>query len=98
MLSGAGDCSFELKLLKRPPTCFSGGTILVMVLEEVAHIPTGKSPSAIGIDEIAHRIYVANEGDDTISVIDGQKNTKIKDIPVGGSPSVIGYYYKIYWQ
>ena len=44
---------------------------------------------AIGIDETTHRIYLANEGDNTVSVIDGQNNTKIKDIPVGESASTI---------
>jgi YVTN family beta-propeller protein len=46
--------------------------------------------SAIGVTSETDTIYVANRDDDTVSVIDGQNNTKIgKDIPVGASPSAI---------
>ncbi|MGB6594295.1 MAG: YncE family protein [Candidatus Nitrosopolaris sp.] len=56
-----------------------------------AHITVGTRPRAIGVDEITHRIYVANAFNNTVSVIDGQNNTKIaKDIPVGRVPSAIG--------
>ena len=55
-----------------------------------AGIAVGKSPSAIGVDELAHRIYVANADDNTLSVIDTQTNNRIKDIHVVGFPSAIG--------
>jgi YVTN family beta-propeller protein len=65
-----------------------------------AHITVGTRPRAIGVDEITHRIYVANAFNNTVSVIDGQNNTKIaKDIPVGRVPSAIavdGTTYTIY--
>lgn len=47
-------------------------------------------PSAIAVDGIRDRLYVANGGSDTVSVIDTQNNTRIgKDIPVGKNPSAI---------
>jgi DNA-binding beta-propeller fold protein YncE len=33
-------------------------------------IPVGKSPTAIAIDSIRNKLYVANQKDDTISIID----------------------------
>jgi YVTN family beta-propeller protein len=58
--------------------------------KQVAHISVGKDPSAIAVDPISHRVYVANEGDHTASVIDGLTNSNIRTIPVGNYPSAIG--------
>src|SRR5215831_10569587 len=56
-----------------------------------AYIIVGSSPSAIGVNNLKNKIYVANLDDDTVSVIDGNNNTKIgKDIPVGKKPLAIG--------
>jgi len=58
-----------------------------------AHIPVGTThsyPIAIGVDIYKHKIYVANFGDNTVSVINGTSNTKIgKDIPLGHLPVAI---------
>ena len=43
------------------------------------------------MDFFLEQLYVANADNDTVSVIDGQSNTKIKDIPVGHRPSAIGF-------
>jgi YVTN family beta-propeller protein len=59
--------------------------------KENASINVGPSPSAIGVDEDTNTIYVANFDANTVSVIDGDNNTRIgKDIPVGKYPSAIG--------
>jgi YVTN family beta-propeller protein len=58
--------------------------------KQVAHISVGKNPSAIAVDPITHRVYVANDGDHTVSVIDGLTNSNIRTIPVGNYPSAIG--------
>ena len=51
-----------------------------------AHITVGQTPTGIGINFLTNRIYVANSGDNTVSVIDDKNNTKIgNDIPVGKS-------------
>ena len=58
---------------------------------KTSSIPVGKSPIAIGVNQETNTIYVVNLLDDTVSVIDGENNTKIgKDIPVGNNPSDIG--------
>jgi DNA-binding beta-propeller fold protein YncE len=41
-----------------------------------AHITVGKEPVAIGVDYLIHRLYVANYGDGTVSVIDANNNSK----------------------
>ena len=65
-----------------------------------AHITVGQTPTGIGINFLTDRIYVANSGDNTVSVIDGNNNTKIgNDIPVGKNPLDIvvdSYSRKIY--
>ncbi len=57
-------------------------------------ITVGKAPSAIGIysENICcyQKIFVANYGDNTVSVIDGTNNTKVEDIKVGKGPKAIG--------
>src|SRR5215467_9558008 len=59
--------------------------------EENAYISVGKFSDAIGVKNITNTIYVANAGDGTVSVIDGNTNTKLaKDIHVGKAPYAIG--------
>jgi YVTN family beta-propeller protein len=66
--------------------------------EQNSYIRVGKDPVAIAVDAYANKIYVANMGDNTVSVIDGTTNTKIgNDIKVGKSPiAVDAYANKIY--
>src|ERR1700687_567283 len=45
----------------------------------VATIPVGSVPSAVAVNSKTNLIYVANAGDNTVSVIDGATNT-IKDV------------------
>ena len=54
-----------------------------------AHITVGKNPKAISAAS-RDKIYVVNEGDGTVSVIDGNSNTKIgNDIKVGNGPNAM---------
>ena len=46
----------------------------------------GDSPVALEYDSFRDRIYVANSGSDTISVISTKNDTKIKDTAVGENP------------
>ena len=61
---------------------------------EYPHINVGKRPRAIGVYsnyyEDIYKVYVVNEGDNTVSIVDAKNNTKIKDIKVGDKPSAIG--------
>ena len=57
---------------------------------EVSHIDVGKEPFTIKY--VANeKVYVANSGSNTVSVIDATTNEKTKDIVVGKFPFVIGY-------
>jgi YVTN family beta-propeller protein len=59
--------------------------------KQIAHIPVGNAPETMGINIHTNTIYVANYLDNTLSVIDGENNTKIgNDIPVGEGPTGIG--------
>src|SRR6476661_1159837 len=59
--------------------------------KQIAHIPIGNAPETIGVNPHTNMMYVANYLDNTVSVIDGENNTKIgNDIPVGSSPEAIG--------
>ncbi|MGA9941631.1 MAG: YncE family protein [Nitrososphaeraceae archaeon] len=59
--------------------------------KQIAHIPVGNAPETIGVNPHTNMMYVANYLDNTVSVIDGENNTKIgDDIPVGSSPEAIG--------
>ena len=48
----------------------------------ISYIPVGSNPTAIGVNPQTNKIYVANSGDGTVSVIDGRNLTKIKDIEI----------------
>ena len=47
------------------------------------------SPEALAVNETAGRIYVANEANKSVTVIDGATNTILATIPVGGSPAAL---------
>jgi YVTN family beta-propeller protein len=51
-----------------------------------ATIPVGSSPDAVAADPAAGTIYVANVGDNTVSVIDAATGTVTATIGVGSSP------------
>ena len=50
-----------------------------------SQINVGADPESIAISLDTDKVYVANTGSGTVSVIDGTNNTKVKDIPVGKS-------------
>lgn len=52
----------------------------------VATIPVGSSPFGAAVNETTDRVYVANYGSNTVSVIDGSTNTVIATVPVGANP------------
>lgn len=55
----------------------------------VATIPVGSAPWGIDVNPTTNRIYVANAGSNTVSVIDGSTNTVVATIPVT-SPDGVG--------
>lgn len=53
----------------------------------IATVPVGIRPVGVGVNPVTNRIYVANKGSDTASVIDGATNAVVATIPVGAGPS-----------
>lgn len=54
----------------------------------VARIAVGKNPRGIVLSPDGRRLYVANRMDDTISVIDTQRNILISTIDLGGAKEI----------
>src|SRR4051794_23638641 len=46
-------------------------------------IPVGNAPEGVAVNPKTDTVYVANEYDDTVSVISGRTNTVTATIPVG---------------
>ena len=53
-----------------------------------ARIAVGKNPRGIALSPDGRRLYVANRMDDTIGVIDTQRNTLVSTIDLGGAKEV----------
>jgi YVTN family beta-propeller protein len=56
----------------------------------LATVPVGPRPIAAAVNPNTNRIYVANLGGETVSVIDGATNLVIATIPVGVKPVGVG--------
>jgi len=52
----------------------------------IINIEVGDGPSTVGINPNINRVYVTNNQDDTVSVIDSSSNTELTTIDVGSSP------------
>jgi YVTN family beta-propeller protein len=53
----------------------------------IATIPVGNHPTYLAVDETTNRIYVSNQTDDTVSVIDGAANKVLGTVRVGHYPN-----------
>src|SRR4030095_15068780 len=66
------------------------GTVSVIVgLKVVATIPVGAEPRGCALTPDGALLYVANQTDGTVSVIDAKLKTVVDTIPVGGRPFAI---------
>ena len=54
-------------------------------------ISVGEIPCAIAVNAAGDRLYVANYGDDTVTVIDASAQRKIAVVPVGRHPKAIAF-------
>lgn len=73
-----------------------GGRNLVQVyrtdtFEQVASIPVGALPHGVWPSGDGTRVYIGNENDDTVSVIDTHNNQVISTIAVGQAPQALVY-------
>jgi YVTN family beta-propeller protein len=65
---------------------FAAGSIGAAVAQTVGtRIPVGTSPSAIAVNPVTNKVYVTNEADDTVTVINANDNST-KTVPVGDRP------------
>ena len=51
-----------------------------------ATVPVGRDPMGVAVDPGTHTVYVANLGDNSVSVIDGSTRTVTATVPVGKGP------------
>jgi YVTN family beta-propeller protein len=56
--------------------------------KELINVNVGISPSAVSVNPLTNIAYVANHGDNTVSVIDG-KTLSVTSIPVGRTPMAV---------
>ena len=66
---------------------------------EPAAVPVGGHPYAVAVDPAAGTVYVTDEGNDTVSVIDAATGTVTAAIPVGTAPDGVGWscHRDVYW-
>ena len=55
----------------------------------VTTVPTGAIPCAVAVNPVTNMAYVANHGDDTVTVIDGARRAVIATVRVGLRPQVV---------
>ena len=60
-----------------------------MAQRVIATIPVGSVPSAVAVDTKIDTIYVANAGDNTVTVINGDNNTVADVVSVGQFPQAV---------
>jgi YVTN family beta-propeller protein len=64
------------------------GTITIYndALRQSHRVKVGSAPVSIAANEVTGRIYVANAGDGTVSVVDGNSDAVVATVPVGIHP------------
>ena len=55
----------------------------------VATVKVGERPEAVAVDSATHRVYVANNHSNTVTVIDGTNNEVAATVKTGGGPYAI---------
>lgn len=63
-------------------------------LQVTATIPVGTAPFGVAVNPKTGTIYLANTGDDTVSVINGRTSTVAATVPDGGAPADIAVNLK----
>jgi YVTN family beta-propeller protein len=66
----------------------------------LTNIRAGSQPAALVYNPANNKIYSANSGDGSVSIIDGNADSVITNVTVGGTPVALAYNSannKIYW-
>jgi YVTN family beta-propeller protein len=65
----------------------------IFISDQAANVTSsvrvGREPVAIAVNPVTNRIYVANAGSGTISVLDGQSDSMVATVSVGALPYVV---------
>jgi YVTN family beta-propeller protein len=64
---------------------FAVMSLPILAQQVIATVPAGYEPGAVQVNPVTNKIYVANFGDSTVSVIDGATNSAVT-VPVGPDP------------
>jgi YVTN family beta-propeller protein len=78
-------CTF---LLMRNFSAAAGGQVLAPVNTSQGNISVGTRPIAVAVNPVTNKIYIANQGSATVTVIDGSNNTTAV-VAVGSSPLAV---------
>lgn len=82
---------------QRPGSCawvtsFAGGEVCGLAVAEgrpLGCVSTGEKPHGIAVSGDGSRVFVSNEGSDTLSVIDARVLRKVADLKVGRTPNQV---------
>ena len=73
-----------------------GGIVFAAVIPSLVRAQTvtatvlaGTFPHAVAVDPVTNTIYVANDGDNTVTVIDGATNTVTATVSAGTDPNAV---------
>ncbi|MDN5867691.1 MAG: YncE family protein, partial [Candidatus Nitrosocosmicus sp.] len=84
--------TFALAVIFSINTVFAGSEMKIAWADEpITNIPVGNQPAMVAYNQNNHYTYVANTGDNTVSVIDGSSNSVIDTITVGNGPFGVAY-------
>ena len=67
-----------------------GGTSNPQVFTVLTTVPVGTNPCAVGLNPATGKVYVANDGSDSVSVIDGKTDSVVATVGVGDHPCAVG--------
>jgi YVTN family beta-propeller protein len=69
------------------------GTAELVAIDELSGVmktvPMGRIPSAVAVNTASNMVYVVNHGDDSVTVVDGAKNTVVATLQTGKRPQGI---------
>ena len=82
--SAATPTSWQSKAVSGPTrTCSLG------VRPALRAITVGRAPQAVAVAEQTHRVFVANAGDNSLSVLDTRTGAVLRRIAVGAAPAAV---------